>query len=226
MNVDDAHPWQDAARAEMQNFEKHGVYVEVSEDQLPSWSNSTRRAHEVIEMMWVLRIKKDDNGSLLKYKARAVVCGKQQKHIATAFGSEHKLATFAPAARSATFKLMCAVGCLANLRVRHFDVEAAYLQGTFQGKHGEVHVRPPPGEQCFDDRDIPIVWKLLKPLYGEADAGRIWHRTAMRQLIEVQGFTQSEFDPCHFFEKYDDEHRVLERPHTILYVNDCWMADT
>eukprot|EP00965_Chrysotila_dentata_P076563 2527966-Pleurochrysis_carterae.AAC.1 len=32
----------------MQNFERHGVYVEISEDQLPSWNNTTRRAHEVI----------------------------------------------------------------------------------------------------------------------------------------------------------------------------------
>eukprot|EP00965_Chrysotila_dentata_P143781 4750567-Pleurochrysis_carterae.AAC.1 len=68
-------------------------------------------------MMWVLRIKKDAKGDLLKYKARAVVCGNQLKRKATALVSEHKLETFAPAARSATFKLLCAVGCLANLKV-------------------------------------------------------------------------------------------------------------
>eukprot|EP00965_Chrysotila_dentata_P076819 2536174-Pleurochrysis_carterae.AAC.1 len=28
---------------------------------------------------------------------------------------------------------------------------------------------------------------------------RIWHRTAKKQFIEAQGFTQSEFDPCYFF---------------------------
>eukprot|EP00965_Chrysotila_dentata_P040770 1351844-Pleurochrysis_carterae.AAC.1 len=46
MKGDDAHQWQNAARAEMQNFERHGMYIEVSEDQLPSWNSSTRRAHE------------------------------------------------------------------------------------------------------------------------------------------------------------------------------------
>eukprot|EP00965_Chrysotila_dentata_P147510 4869762-Pleurochrysis_carterae.AAC.1 len=90
----------------MQNFERHGVYVEVSEDQLPPWNNSTRRAHEVIDMMWVLRIEKDEKGDLLKYKARAVVCDNQQKRKATALGSEQTLEIFAPAARSATFKLL------------------------------------------------------------------------------------------------------------------------
>eukprot|EP00965_Chrysotila_dentata_P095478 3155597-Pleurochrysis_carterae.AAC.1 len=89
-------------------------------------------------MMWVLRKKKDEKGDLLKYKARAVVCGNQQKRKALISGAEHTLETFAPVARSATFKLLCAVGCAGNLRVRQFDVEAAYLQGTFEGDDGEV----------------------------------------------------------------------------------------
>eukprot|EP00965_Chrysotila_dentata_P088858 2933541-Pleurochrysis_carterae.AAC.1 len=184
----------------MQNFERHGVYIEISEDQLPAWNNHSKRAAEVIDTMWVLRKKKDEKGDLLKYKARAVVCGNQQKRKALASGSEYTLKTFAPAARSATFKLLC----------------------KFEGDHGEVFVRPPPDERFFDDRGVPIVWKLVKPLYGEADAGRIWHRTAKRQLVETQGFTQPEFDPCYFFKKYPDGHRI----DLILDVDDCWMADT
>eukprot|EP00965_Chrysotila_dentata_P036761 1223604-Pleurochrysis_carterae.AAC.1 len=64
----------------MQNFDRHGVYVEVSEvDQLPSWNIHSRRASEVIDMMWVLKKKRDEKSEILKYKARAVVCGNQQK---------------------------------------------------------------------------------------------------------------------------------------------------
>eukprot|EP00965_Chrysotila_dentata_P042081 1396179-Pleurochrysis_carterae.AAC.1 len=79
MKSDEQHQWRDAARTEMHNFSRHGVYVEVSEDQLPSWNPSTKRAFEVIDMMWVLKKKRDEKGRLLKYKARAVVCGNQQK---------------------------------------------------------------------------------------------------------------------------------------------------
>eukprot|EP00965_Chrysotila_dentata_P009475 308797-Pleurochrysis_carterae.AAC.1 len=146
----------------------------------------------------------------------------EQKCKATAAGLKHTLETFAPAARFATFKLLCAVGCVANLRVRQFDVEAAYLQGKFEGDDGEVYVRPPPDERYFDDRGVPIVWKLLKPLYGKADAGRIWHRTAKKQLVQLQGFKQSEFGPCYFYKKDPDGRRV----DLILYVDDCCMADT
>eukprot|EP00965_Chrysotila_dentata_P104289 3444020-Pleurochrysis_carterae.AAC.1 len=67
--------------------------------------------------MWVLRKKKDEKGELLKYKARAVVCGNQQKHKALASGTEDTLEAFAPAAQSPTLKLLCAVGYrVANLR--------------------------------------------------------------------------------------------------------------
>eukprot|EP00965_Chrysotila_dentata_P154350 5101288-Pleurochrysis_carterae.AAC.1 len=130
-------------------------------------------------MMKVLRIKKDEKGNVLKYKARAVVCGNQQKRKANAQGSEHTLETFAPAARSATFKLLCAVGCLANLRVRQFDVDAAFLQGLFEGDDGQVHVSPPPGERHFDDRGVPIVWKLLKPFLWRSQ--RRAHLTSYRE---------------------------------------------
>eukprot|EP00965_Chrysotila_dentata_P161247 5324762-Pleurochrysis_carterae.AAC.1 len=40
--------------------------------------------------------------------------------------------------------------------------------------------------------------------------------------VEVQGFTLSELDPCYFVKKYDEEHRI----DLVLYVDDCWMADT
>eukprot|EP00965_Chrysotila_dentata_P051332 1702471-Pleurochrysis_carterae.AAC.1 len=52
MKSDEANNWRDAARSEMQNFERHGACIEVSEDQLSSWNAWTKRAFEVIDMMW------------------------------------------------------------------------------------------------------------------------------------------------------------------------------
>ena len=66
--------------------------------------------------------------------------------------------------------------------------------------------------------DVPVVWRLKVPLYGEADAGRIWNRTAVKQLVSVQGFTQSEYDPCYFF-KVDGDQRV----DIVLYVDDGYV---
>ena len=57
------------------------------------------------------------------------------------------------------------------------------------------------------------------PLYGEADAGRIWNRTAVNQLVNVQGFVQSEFDPCYFFIIVEGGERV----NIALYVDDGYV---
>ena len=61
-----------------------------------------------------------------------------------------------------------------------------------------MYARPPPGYRSYVNGDVPVVWRLRVPLYGEADAGRIWNRTLVNQLVNVQGFTQSKYDPCYF----------------------------
>eukprot|EP00965_Chrysotila_dentata_P050340 1667728-Pleurochrysis_carterae.AAC.1 len=114
MRGDEPNQWRDAARAETQNFERHGVYVEA---RLRSHRYDVSAKEE-----------KGREGRPSKYKARAVVCANQQKRKALASGAEHTLETFAPAARTATFKSLCAMGCIADLRVRQFDVKTAYLQ--------------------------------------------------------------------------------------------------
>ena len=45
-------------------------------------------------------------------------------------------------------------------------------------------------------------------LCGEVDAGYIWNRTATKQLVEVQGFSQSEHDPGYFWKKLNDGTRM------------------
>eukprot|EP00965_Chrysotila_dentata_P090151 2975740-Pleurochrysis_carterae.AAC.2 len=48
------------------------------------------------------------------------------------------------------------------------------------------------------------------------------HRTAKKPLVQVQGFTQSEFDPCYFYKRDSDGYRI----DFVLYVDSCWIADT
>jgi len=105
------------------------------------------------------------------------------------------------------------------VRQRTFDVEAAYLKGTFAD--GEVHyARPPPGYRVFE-RGVPVVWQLKVPLYGEADAGRIWNRTLVKQLVEVQKFKQSKYDPCYFWKFLADGTRM----DMVMYVDDGYVID-
>ena len=106
------------------------------------------------------------------------------------------------------------------IRQRTFDVEAAYLKGKFDESE-ILYARPPPGYRSYD-RGVMYVWRLLVPLYGEADAGRIWNRTLVRQLVLVQKFTQSEYDPCFFWKHLSDGTRM----NLVMYVDDGYVTDS
>ena len=59
-------------------------------------------------------------------------------------------------------------------------------------------------------------------MYGEADAGRIWNRTLVQQLVGVQQFEQSEYDPCYFWKKLPDGTRM----DVVMYVDDGFVVDS
>jgi hypothetical protein len=109
------------------------------------------------------------------------------------------------------------------IRQRTFDVEAAYLKGQFDGE--VLYARPPPRGPPPGHRPtingVPVVWRLKAPLYGEADAGRIWNRTLVKQLVSVQKFEQSEYDPCYFRKLLADGSRI----DVVMYVDDGYVVD-
>ena len=107
-----------------------------------------------------------------------------------------------------------------TLRQRTFDVEAAYLKGKFE-ENEVLYARPPVGPWRSFIRGVPVVWRLKVPLYGEADAGRIWNRTLVRQLTQVQKFQQSQFDPCYFWKHLSDGTRL----DIVMYVDDGYAVD-
>ena len=213
--------WQQACDAEHDNLISHDAFDYVPEDSLSSWNPRTGRAREVCDTLWVLKQKRGGKNEKTKKKGRICFNGAMQK--ATAAHNGTVIETFAPTVRHTTFKLLAAHGAVTGRRCRQFDVEGAYLKGKFE--NGEViYARPPPNfpggtvYRLYDEREVPLVWRLKVPLYGEADAGRIWNRTAVNQLVNVQGFTQSEFDPCYFFKEQHGE-----RIDIALYVDDGYV---
>ena len=109
------------------------------------------------------------------------------------------------------------------IRQQTYDVEAAYLKGEFEGE--VLYARPPPtgpppGKRP-SIRGIPVVWRLTAPLYGEADAGRIWNRTMVKQMTQVQKYKQSQYDPCYFYKLLNDG----TRQDIVMYVDDGYCVD-
>ena len=176
-----------------------------------------------------MKNKTDENGDVYELKARCAYNGaerqrrlKRQEERQGSSSSTTKLETFSPATRSSTYCLCCAVGKARGKRHGCFDVTGAYLQGTPRESE-VVFVRPPPGYRTFDERGVPIVWRMAVPLYGQEDAGLIWYRTITEQLVQVQGFKQSAADPCFFFKVFANGARF----DLVLYVDDGWyFSDT
>lgn len=57
---------------------------------------------------------------------------------------------------------------------------------------------PPPGFERKDSDGNELICKIVKPVYGMAQAGRRWQRSLFPWLREF-GFIPSEHDPCVFF---------------------------
>ena len=71
------------------------------------------------------------------------------------------------------------------------------------------------GFQKSDSKGNPLVCRLLKPLYGLKQAGRIWYRTLLKYLKSL-GYIPCKSDPCFLV-------RVCENEKSYLCI--IWVAD-
>ena len=220
-NPSEAADWAESRRSEMENLRNHDAYTEVAEDSLPSWDPQRAKADEVVNTLWVHKKKRGGKGEVTTYKSRCVFDGRHQKASAHIAGKE--LNSYAPCGRPSTHKMQIATAVFHRRRHKCFDVTGAYLKGKFL-QNEVVYARPPPGERRFIFRDglrVAVVWRLNVPLYGEVDAGYVWNRTATHQLVSVQGFQQSQYDPGYFWKIFADGTRM----DLLLYVDDAYVTD-
>ena len=134
---------------------------------------------------WVFALKKDENGEVVKYKARYVAKGFNQ-----IFDSDY-LETFAPTAKLSSIRLRLALATHFHCEVFQIDVSSAYLNADLEE---DVYVEHPPGFE-IPGKGSKLVCKLLKGLYGWKQAGRCWNRTLDKFLTEF-GLTRSMIDSC------------------------------
>ena len=150
-----------AMQTEVEKFQSYGVYQEV-EDKPHLYK---------IPSQWVITKKDAHKSGKGQYKARLVCLGNLDRKI-------NIKATDSPTVDRQTMRMV--LSCIANLewQLKSCDVSAAFLQGCDLER--EVYMRPPkefekPGK----------IWKLKKPVYGLADAGRLWYRKLRSRLIEL-----------------------------------------
>ncbi|GJT94199.1 retrovirus-related pol polyprotein from transposon TNT 1-94 [Tanacetum coccineum] len=114
-----------------------------------------------IEPKKVFMNKKDELGTVIKYKARLVAQGFSQEE-----GINYD-ETFAPVARIEAIRIFLDFATYMNFIFYQMDVKRAFLNGKLKY---EVYVKQPPG---FESSEFPdYVFKLDKALYGLKQAPR------------------------------------------------------
>ena len=171
INSVNSKDWIKAMDEELENMRETGTW-EVS--QLPEGRKS-------IGSKWVFKTKFDANGNIAQRKARLVAQGFSQR-----YGVDYD-EVFAPVARGATMRLLLSVAGMRKLKVKQYDIKAAFLNGKLKE---EIFMRPPPGMQLEGK-----ILRLRKSLYGLKQAARVWNQVLHESLVK-NGCKQNETDPC------------------------------
>jgi len=164
---------------------------------------------KILSNKWVFKLKKNQNGSINKYKARLVARGCKQRR-----GVDFD-EIFAPVARYETIRALLAASVEAEMHVHQMDVITAYVQGDLTEK---VYMEQP--DLFVKKGEESKVCKLKRPLYGLKQAGRAWYNK-LDNFLSTIGMYKTDVSPCVYINS-TKENRVI----IIIYVDDLLVASS
>ena len=165
--------WMAAAMKEISSLEAHGTWI--VDDQV----NATSK---ILPGTWVFRRKRAPDGTIIKYKARYCVRGDLQTEV-------HE--TYAPVVGWSTIRLFLILSMVLQWDTKSIDFSQAFVQATLKNP---VWIHLPRGFHTNEGAGKCL--KLVKSLYGLAEAPRLWYLHLFDALVNKLGFTQSKIDSC------------------------------
>jgi len=138
------------------------------------WDLVPKPQHKnIIGTKWVFRNKLNEQGEVVRKKARLVAQGYNQQE-----GIDYT-EIFALVARLEAIRLLLCYAVNHGIILYQMDVKSSFLNGVISE---EVYVKQPPG---FEDlKNADYVFKLKKSLYGLKQAPRAWYDRLSNFLIE------------------------------------------
>jgi hypothetical protein len=137
--------WVNAMHEELNNFTRNQVWELVERP----------KNHNVIGAKWVYRNKQDQDGIVVRNKARLVAQGYTQVE-GLYFGE-----TYASVARLEVIRILLAYAYAHNIKLYPMDVKSVFLNGYI---NEEIYVEQPPSFEY--DNKPNHVYKFKKTLYG------------------------------------------------------------
>ena len=153
---------------------------------------SLPHGHVPVPMIMVGKIKtpteKDPKGKL---KWRACPKGFKQRDGLNYDADD----IHAPVMDKTTLRVLLSIGNSRDANLRQADVTQAFLWADLDE---EVYVTAPPGYDLGrDDHGRPLVFRVLKAIYGLKQSPACWYKLISRWLLD-QGYQQSGYDQCLF----------------------------
>jgi hypothetical protein len=176
----DKKQFVEAMKKEIDEHNKNGNWAPILRAQLPPGT-------AVITSVWAMRRKRDlKDGRIHKWKAQLNVDGSKQ------IKGVNFWETYAPVAQWASIRLILCMVSLNAWKIITFDFVPAFPQAP---SVAELYIDIPNGCHVMGTREEWCL-KVIKNIYDQKQAGRVWYSYPADILITRLKSTQSRYDPC------------------------------
>lgn len=194
---EDKEKWQIAIQEEMNSLMKNNTW---ELQLLPKGKN-------VIGSKWIFKIKTNENGEIVRYKARLVAQGFTQK-----YGVDYD-ESFAPVVKQTTIRTLMTIAGAKRMHVKHVDIKTAFLNGDIEE---EIFMKQPDGFVQAHERKL--VCRLHKGLYGLKQSARAWN-TKLNDVLIKNCFKRGISDPCLYTKIINGNHVYV-----LIYIDDILLV--
>jgi hypothetical protein len=198
LNSEHSEHWKNAMISEYSSLMENETWelVPPSEDQ------------NIVGSRWVLKVKRNEDGSVDRFKARLVAQGYSQTK-----GTDYD-EVFSPVARHTSLRSLLALANAHDLEVHQMDVKTAFLNSSLDC---DIYMSQPEG---FVDPDKPEhVCKLKKSIYGLKQSARCWNDT-LDAYLRSAGYRKSDADGCIYVKSIKTDNGHISYVILGVYVDD------
>jgi len=185
--------WVKAMEEELEQIEKNNTWELVRRP----------RDKNVIGTKWIFKNKLNENGDVIRKKARLVCKGYAQQE-----GIDFE-EIFAPVARLEAIRMFLALSSFQKFKVFQMDMKSTFLNGNLDE---EVYIEQPDG--FILGNDPKLVCRLKKALYGLKQALRASYYR-LDKYLHQQGFIKRSTN-SNLYIKIDNDKLLIH----VLYVDD------
>ena len=197
--------WRAAMEAEIASHHKAGTWKLVPAASIPP-------GRKPVGSTWTYALKRDSAGNIKRFKGRLCAQGFSQVE-----GYDY-YATFANTVGFDAIRMVLAYAAEHDYELHTVDVRTAYLNATLE-EELDIWMKQAKGFEETGPNGEPMVYKLVKAIYGLKQGARRWIAT-LKEGLKTLGFKCCEPDQGMFILSQDDARMII-----LTYVDDLIIAD-